>query len=113
MELLEHDLHAEIYYQERRIPPEQAAKFLRQIISGLLHMHSLNLIHRDIKPNNIFITAKKTKLEISRNNGKGQGRWIHLRNRKLHALWHVEWKDTNGQQGWHMGNRLRLATRHN
>lgn len=31
---------------------------MRQIISGLEHLHMLNIVHRDIKPGNILITSK-------------------------------------------------------
>lgn len=33
---------------------------LRQITSGLRHLHSLKIVHRDIKPQNILISAPKT-----------------------------------------------------
>lgn len=40
---------------------------LRQITSGLRHLHSLKLVHRDIKPQNILISSAK------RNGGKDRG----------------------------------------
>ena len=40
---------------------------LRQITSGLRHLHSLKLVHRDIKPQNILISGAK------RNGGKDRG----------------------------------------
>nr|CAG8535315.1 12960_t:CDS:2 [Entrophospora candida] len=37
------------------------SKILYQIISGLHHLHSIKLVHRDIKPQNILIAASKHK----------------------------------------------------
>ncbi|KAI8584377.1 hypothetical protein K450DRAFT_219550 [Umbelopsis ramanniana AG] len=37
------------------------AKILYQMISGLHHLHSLKIVHRDIKPQNILIAPAKTK----------------------------------------------------
>merc|ERR1719193_2680202 len=33
------------------------SKLLRQVSSGLAHMHSMNLVHMDVKPGNILISA--------------------------------------------------------
>lgn len=32
-------------------------RFFRQILQGLVHIHSLNVVHRDLKPDNIFISV--------------------------------------------------------
>jgi len=39
-----------------RIREESAQKFLRQLSAGLLTLHRLNFIHRDLKPQNILLT---------------------------------------------------------
>lgn len=38
-------------------------KIIKQLLSGLKHIHSMGLIHRDIKPANIFLSSSK-KLKI-------------------------------------------------
>jgi serine/threonine-protein kinase len=38
------------------LPPWQAADFVRQTALGLQHAHEHNLVHRDIKPVNLFLT---------------------------------------------------------
>ncbi|CAJ0745619.1 24229_t:CDS:2 [Entrophospora sp. SA101] len=42
------------------------SKILYQIISGLHHLHSIKLVHRDIKPQNILIAASKHKKTIKK-----------------------------------------------
>ncbi|GAO50477.1 hypothetical protein G7K_4601-t1 [Saitoella complicata NRRL Y-17804] len=37
------------------ISKDDAWRLFRQVLEGLLHVHSQNMIHRDLKPNNIFL----------------------------------------------------------
>jgi len=38
------------------IPPQKAIEFARQIVSGLVAAHDKGVVHRDLKPDNIFVT---------------------------------------------------------
>src|SRR5262245_45648718 len=40
------------------LPPERVVHFLRQICQGLREAHAIGLIHRDIKPGNIFVAKR-------------------------------------------------------
>jgi translation initiation factor 2-alpha kinase 4 len=39
------------------IDEQEAWHLLRQLLDGLLHMHSYGMIHRDLKPHNIFLDS--------------------------------------------------------
>lgn len=49
-------------------------KALKQITSGLRHLHGLKLVHRDIKPQNILISANKGNTTSSNTFGSKNGR---------------------------------------
>src|SRR5262249_26971283 len=40
-----------------QLPVAQASEFIRQTALGLQHAHEHNLVHRDIKPVNLYLTA--------------------------------------------------------
>ena len=44
--------------REKRIPWVEATEIMRGVLAGLRHAHERNVIHRDIKPDNIFIARK-------------------------------------------------------
>lgn len=51
-------LKAYLTNQGDRIPYTQALTILQPIMEALIQVHSLNLLHRDISPDNIYITSQ-------------------------------------------------------
>ncbi|XP_062101550.1 serine/threonine-protein kinase/endoribonuclease IRE1b-like [Humulus lupulus] len=53
-------------------PSLQLLKLLRDVVSGIVHLHELGIIHRDLKPQNVlinkdrFLTAKLSDMGISK-----------------------------------------------
>ena len=50
------------YYQEHNISKEDVKSFSRQIANGLNALHNLNIIHMDLKPENIMVRDKHLKI---------------------------------------------------
>lgn len=50
--------------KNRGLPFGKTLEYLEQICSGLSHAHSQNIIHRDIKPQNLLLTADKKTVKI-------------------------------------------------
>lgn len=48
----------------RVFPLPEAVSMIKQIVSGLEYMHSKNLIHRDIKAENVLLTKVQGSLMI-------------------------------------------------
>jgi serine/threonine protein kinase len=47
-----------------RLPVDQACDYIRQAALGLQHIHECGLVHRDIKPTNLLVTALATQGEL-------------------------------------------------
>jgi len=61
-ELMETDLHR-VIYSGQKLTDDHIQYFLYQILRGILHMHSANVMHRDLKPNNL-LANKDCKIKI-------------------------------------------------
>ncbi|RXG60505.1 Death-associated protein kinase 2 [Armadillidium vulgare] len=51
-ELFEHISHKE------RLSEEEASLFVKQILEGIKHMHSLSVVHLDLKPENVLLLSR-------------------------------------------------------
>src|SRR5690349_24481737 len=49
----------------RPLPIQKALHYLEQVCSGLAHAHKCGVIHRDIKPQNLLLTADKEVVKIA------------------------------------------------
>src|SRR6478752_1610590 len=51
--------------RNRPLPMERAVRYLEQVCSGLAHAHKCGVIHRDIKPQNLLLTADQQVVKIA------------------------------------------------
>ncbi len=65
MECVEGDTLAGRIEKEKRIPPEDVARLLREIASALEHAHKRGVIHRDIKPHNVLIEGESGRALVT------------------------------------------------
>jgi len=59
MELLEGAPLSKLIKQDGPMPHERAAELMLQVLESLDEAHSRDILHRDIKPDNIFITEER------------------------------------------------------
>ncbi len=59
MEYLEGEALRTLLKRQRFLPPERIIRALAQIAKGLRVAHELDLVHRDLKPDNIFLCASR------------------------------------------------------
>src|SRR5262249_35886665 len=58
MEFVDGESLGSVLKRETKLKPEQAAKIIHQTALGLATAHDKGVIHRDIKPGNLMITAR-------------------------------------------------------
>src|SRR5690349_22177608 len=58
MEFVDGESLGSVLKRERKLKPEQAAKIIYQTAMGLSTAHDRGVIHRDIKPGNLMLTAR-------------------------------------------------------
>jgi serine/threonine-protein kinase len=56
MELLNGEPLQRLLDRQSKLPPAQAIDFALQILSGLEAAHAVSVVHRDLKPDNVFVT---------------------------------------------------------
>jgi serine/threonine protein kinase len=64
MELLEGETLGERLERDGRLPWREAVEILRGMLLGLRHAHDRGVVHRDIKPDNIYLARKDGDLII-------------------------------------------------
>ena len=56
MELLNGESLQRVLDRERKLPPQVAVDFALQVAGGLEAAHAVGVVHRDLKPDNVFVT---------------------------------------------------------
>ena len=59
MELLEGEVLSERIARLGRVPPEDAFRFVGEILRAIQRAHEAGIIHRDLKPDNVFIVKEQ------------------------------------------------------
>lgn len=86
-------------WRSNGLPSSQLLKLMRDVVSGVAHLHELGIIHRDLKPQNVLVsngkilTAKVSDMGISKRLVEDMSSLSH------HATGH-------GSSGWHAPEQL-------
>jgi len=59
MEVLEGESLGARLARDKRVPWPEAVEIIRGVLQGLRHAHERGVVHRDIKPDNIFLATKE------------------------------------------------------
>jgi len=54
----------DLFKRQTRVPPERAAHIAVQVLSALSAAHDARIIHRDIKPDNIFLASTAAGVDV-------------------------------------------------
>ena len=71
--------------KKKPIPEEELWNLFYQCMSGLVYIHNKNIIHRDIEPENLFITENKT-IKIGDFNASAMRKIKRINNQNLENL---------------------------
>ena len=66
MDLLDGRSLGELMDAEAPLPPERALKLLRHVLAGLGHAHAAGIVHRDVKPENVYVVATENEPEFAK-----------------------------------------------
>ena len=59
MEFLEGETLGERLKRDKRIPEQEAVGIILPVLQALTEVHRVGILHRDIAPNNIFLTKER------------------------------------------------------
>eukprot|EP00054_Salpingoeca_dolichothecata_P026005 m.184214 g.184214 ORF g.184214 m.184214 type:complete len:857 (+) comp25531_c0_seq1:49-2619(+) len=57
MELAEMDVEKYLFDANRKLPVETAERWGQELVSGVCYLHDQNLVHGDLKPNNLLLAS--------------------------------------------------------
>ena len=66
MDLLDGSSLGELMDLEAPLAPERALRLLRHVLAGLGHVHQAGIVHRDVKPENVYIVSTETEPEFAK-----------------------------------------------
>ncbi|PKA48124.1 Serine/threonine-protein kinase/endoribonuclease IRE1a [Apostasia shenzhenica] len=89
-----------VLWHPNGLPSSQLLKLMRDVVSGVAHLHELGIIHRDLKPQNVLIS--KTKIYTAKLSDMG------ISKRLLESMSYLSHNATGfGSSGWQAPEQLR------